>query len=259
MPNISLPGLSHNPDIARKILRSSSYIVEAFITSQTQQKAIVTWKIAHLQNSQSENVDRKGAFKSISISTEEVVLENTTIQKEILNHTLQYGIYYIEVMVQMTNFTGCIKYSYGFLRIKETPLHVVMSTNPSLDSILKGYHRYLELDASDSFDPDVQRSDKSGLKYTWLCARKNETFGNTALLPVVVPHGNGKELNGEGCYGTGAGKLNFTGPHAELLLDQMEPRINYVIQLIVEKDLRKKSVSYEFFLRSLNSFILKIR
>lgn len=258
MPNISLSNLSHDHDKTLRINRSASYVVRAFINSETQQKALVTWKIAQLQNSRrKKNVDRKNAFKSTSISMEETVLGNTTIiQKEISKHTLQYGVYYIEVLV---NATGCMNYNYGFLRVTETPLHVAVSTKPPLDNILKGFHRYLEFNASNSFDPDVQKKEQSGLTFTWLCARKNETFGNTATLPVVVPYNSGNRLNVKGCYGSGPGKLNFTGAHAKLLLDQMEPNKSYIIQLIVEKDSRKENVSYEFELKSGNSFHLEIR
>lgn len=257
MPNISLSNLSHDHDKTLKINRSASYVVRAFINSETQQKALVTWKIAQLQNSRRKNVDRENAFKSTIISMEETVLGNTTIiPKEISKHTLQYGVYYIEVLV---NATGCMNYNYGFLRVTETPLHVAVSTKPPLGNILKGYHRYLEFNASNSFDPDVQKKEQSGLTFTWLCARKNETFGNTATLPVVVPHNSGNRLNVKGCYGSGPGKLNFTGAHAKLLLDQMEPNKSYIIQLIVEKDSRKENVSYEFELKSGNSFHLEIR
>lgn len=237
-------------------------MVKAFISGQTQQKAHVTWKIAQLRNSHKAKVDEKSAFKSASIVTVEIDLMNTTtIEREILNRTLEYGVYYIEVMVtiESKNSTDCINYNYGFLRIRETPLHAVMSTKPPLGSILKGYHRHVELDASRSFDPDVKNPDESGLKYTWLCARNGEKFGNTALLPIVKPHGSGEVSNGKGCYGTGPGKLNFTGPSATLFLDHMEAEKSYVIQLIVEKDNRKKTVSYEFVLKTSNSFVLEIR
>lgn len=259
IPNISLASLSRNPESTHKIYRSSSYTVKANISSQTQGKVHVTWKIAKLRNSNKPKLGRKNIFKSTSITMEEVDLINTTvIWKEILNHTLEYGVYYIEVMVVMKNATDCMNYNYGFLRIEESPLQAFISTDPSLDSILKGYHRYLKLDASSSFDPDVQKADKSGMKYTWLCARKGESFGNTALLPVVTPQANGKDSDGKGCYGTGPGKLNYTGPNAVLFLDQMQPK-SYVIKLIFEKDEREENVSFEFELKPSNSFVLEIR
>ena len=235
-------------------------MVKAFISSQTQEKAYVTWKFSKLRNSNKATLGRKSTFKSARIVTEEVDLISTTaIERKILNHTLEYGVYYIELMVVMKNATDCLNYEYGFLRITESPLQVVISTNPSLGSVLKGYHKYLKLDASSSFDPDVQKADKSGLTYTWLCARKGENFGDTTLLPVVMPHGNGKGGDGGGCYGTGPGKLNFSGPNAMLFLDEMEPKNNYVIQLILEKGKRKKNVSYEFVLKTSNGFDLEIR
>lgn len=235
-------------------------MVKAFISSQTQGRVYVTWKFSKLRHSNKENLGMKSTFKSAMIAMEEVDLKNTTaIEKEILNHTLEYGVYYIELMVVMKNATDCLNYNYGFLRITESPLQVVMSTNPALGSILKGYHKFLELNASSSFDPDVQKANTSGLKYTWLCARKGENFGNTALLPVVKPHGKGEEPDVGGCYGTGPGKLNYTGPNAVLFLDEMRPKNSYVIRLILEKGKRKNNASYEFVLKTSYDFDLEIR
>ena len=259
IPSISLGSLSRNPESTQKIQRSSSYTVKVNVSSQTQGKAHITWKIAKLRNSNKRKVGRKSTFKSTRIAMEDVYLINTTaIQKEILNHTLQYGVYYVEVMVVMKNAADCMNYNYGFLRIEESPLQAFISTDPPLDSILKGYHRNLQLDASSSFDPDVKKDNKSGMSFTWLCARKGESFGNIALLPIVTPHVHSKESDGKGCYGNGPGKLNYTGPNAVLFLDQMEPE-SYVIKLILRKDEREENVSFDFELNPSNGFVLEIR
>lgn len=190
---------------------------------------------------------------------EDVYLINTTVvQKEILNHTLEYGVYYIEVIVVMKNARDCMNYNYGFLRITESPLRAFISTDPPLNSILNGYHKYLNLDASSSFDPDVLKANKSGMSYAWLCARKGERFGNIALLPVVTPQVDSKDSDEKGCYGTGPGRLNYTGPNAVLFLGQMEPK-TYVIKLILGKDKREENVSLEFELKPSNRFVLEIR
>lgn len=259
IPNISLGSLSRDPESTKTLQRSSSYTVKANITSQIQGKAHITWKIAKLRNSNKEKLGRKSTFKSTRIVMEDVYLINTTvIQKEILNHTLEYGVYYIEVMVVMKNVRDCMNYNYGFLRITESPLQAFISTDPSLHSILQGYHRYLKLDASSSFDPDVTKANKSGMSYTWLCARKGERFGNIALLSVVTPQVDSKDSDDKGCYGTGPGKLNYTGPNAVLFLAQMAPK-TYVIKLILGKDKREENVSFEFELKPSNGFVLGIR
>ena len=222
-------------------------------------KAHITWKIAKLRNSNKKVLGRKSTFKPTRITMEDVYLINTTVvQKEIANHTLKYGVYYIELMAVMNSTSDCLNYNYGFLRIKESPLQPFISTDPPLNSILKGYHRHLKLDASSSFDPDVPKGDKSGMSYTWLCARKGERFGNIALLPIVTPQVDSKDSDGRGCYGTGPGKLNYTGPNAVLFLDQMEPK-SYVIKLILGKDERQENVSFEFELKTSNGFVLEIR
>ena len=259
IPNISLGSLSRDPKSTQTIQRSSSYTVKANISSQIQGKAHITWKIAKLRNSNKENLGRKSTFKSTIIAMEDVYLISTTVvQKEILNHTFEYGVYYIEVMVVMKNVRDCMNYNYGFLRITESPLQAFISTDPPLNSILQGYHRYLKLDASSSFDPDVPKANKSGMSYTWLCARKGEHFGKIALLPVVTPQENSKDSDEKGCYGTGPGKLNFTGPNAVLFLDEMEPK-TYVVKLILGKDKRVENVSFEFKLKPSNRFVVEIR
>lgn len=259
--NISFTSLSQVPESAFEIQRSSSHVINVFLASHTQWKAQVTWKIAHLHNSRNADVEGKSLFKSVHIvKQEEVVITNkTTLMWEILPRTLHYGIYYIEVMVEMKNASNCIYYNYGFLRIKESLLQVVVSASPSVEHILHGYYRELKLDASGSFDPDVLSADKSGFKYTWLCAQKGEEFGNIELLPVVTPDGAIISSNGKGCYGTGPGKLNFTDSTAMLFLDKLVAEKRYVIKLIVEKDRRKSNISYEFMLKTINSFGLEIR
>ena len=120
-------------------------------------------------------------------------------------------------------------------------------------------YKELKLDASGSSDPDVHQSDKTGIKYTWVCARHGEKIGDIALLPVVTQNVSIKSTNGKGCYGTGPGKLNFTSSTAMLFLSEMEAEKRYVIKLFVEKGKRKSNISYEFELKNKFSFGLEIR
>ena len=260
-PNISFTNLMQDPMTALKIQRSSSFMVKAIATSYSHWKARITWRISHLHMSHKTELDMKSAFQSTRIvKQEEVSLKNTTItQWEIIPRTLQYGIYYIEVMVEMKNSSTCINYNYGLLHIKESPLQAVISASPSEEQILQRLYRELKLDASGSFDPDVHKSDKTGFKYTWVCAQHGEKIGDIALLPVVTQNVNMKSLNGKGCYGTGPGKLNFTSSTAMLFLNEMVAEKRYVIKLIVEKDKRTSNITYEFELKNKYSFGLEIR
>ena len=234
-------------------------MIKAFLESHTKLKAKVTWKIAHLENSHRSELDRTSSFKSIYTVKQEVNITNkTTITQEILPHDLKYGVYYVEVMIDVKNSSNCVNFSYGFLRIIESPLQAVISASPSLNVLLQGYNKELKLDASDSFDPDDQNVDKRTFKYTWLCARKNEELRNIPLLPVVAPDGM-KSSNETGCYGTGPGKLNFTGSKAMLFLDKMVAGEHYVITMILEKGKRRTNISYEFALNKVNAFGVNIR
>lgn len=234
-------------------------MMKAFLESHTELKAKVTWKIAHLENSHRSELDRTSSFKSIYTVKQEVNITNkATIMQEILPHDLQYGVYYVEVMIDVKNSSNCVNFIYGFLRIKESPLKAVISASPSVNVLLQGYNKELKLDASGSFDPDNQNADKRTFKYTWLCACKNEELRNIPLLPVVAPDGM-KSSNETGCYGTGPGKLNFTGSTAMLFLDKMVADEHYVITMILEKGKRRTNVSYEFALNKVNAFGVNIR
>lgn len=223
-------------------------------------KAKVTWKCFHLRNSQREEPDRRSAFESSQILKEEEIelkKNRTVIAWEISSFTLIYGIFYIELTVQMNNLSNCVNYNYAFLRVKESPLQPVISVRPAVKVLLQGYNKELTVDAAGSFDPDEPNSNESTFKYTWLCARKNESLSNVALLPVVVPNEN--KTVAKGCYGTGPGKLNFTGSKAMLFLDKMVTEKDYVITMVLRKGERTTNLSHTFFLKRANTIGVEIK
>lgn len=222
-------------------------------------KAQVTWKCFHLRNSQRTELDRKSAFESSQIlKEEEIELKNrSVIAWEISSLTLLYGLYYVELTVQMNNLSNCVNYNYAFLRVKESPLQPVIAVRPAVKILLQGYNKELTLNAAGSFDPDEPNSNESTFEYTWLCARKNEAFTNIALLPVVVP--NDSKTVAKGCYGTGPGKLNFTGSKATLFLDKMATEKGYVITMVLRKGERTTNLSYTFFLNRTKTIGVKIK
>ncbi|XP_074631330.1 polycystin-1-like protein 2 isoform X3 [Acropora palmata] len=258
-PNITFPNLRQTPESAVEILRSSKYNIKAVLESRTQVKAQVTWKCFHLRNSQREELDRKSAFESPQIlNEEEIELKNkSVIAWEISSFTLIYGLFYVELTVQTNNLSNCVNYNYAFLRVKESPLQPVISVRPAVKVLLQGYNKELTVDAAGSFDPDEPNSNESTFEYTWLCARKNEALNNVALLPVVVPHDN--KTVAKGCYGTGPGKLNFTGSKAMLFLDKMVTEEDYVITLVLKKGDRTTNLSHTFFLKRANTIGVEIK
>ena len=234
--------------------------MKALITSHTDLKAKITWKVAHLLH-EDHTTELLSNFQSTKIvKQQEVVLKsNTTTQLEIYPRTLNYGLYYVQVRVEMKNLPSCINYNYGFLKIESSPLQAIISTEPSQKKIVKEIYKELQLNASGTFDPDVDKADKIGLRYTWICARQGEKMENIASLPVITPSKRKQRSGERGCYGNGPGKLNFTGSTAVLFLDGMVVDKDYIITLIVEKDTRKSKVSYNFKLTSTYSFSLEIR
>ena len=233
--------------------------MKALITSHTDMKAKITWKVAHLLH-EDHTTELQSNFQSTTIvKQQEVVLKsNTTTQWEIYPRTLNYGLYYVQVRIEMKNLPSCINYNYGFLKIESSPLQAIISTEPSQKKIVKELYKELQLNASGTFDPDVDKADKIGLRYTWICARQGEKMENIASLPVIIPSKRKQRSGGRGCYGNGPGKLNFTGSTAVLFLDGMVVDKDYIITLIVEKDTRKSEVSYNFTLTSTYSFSLGI-
>lgn len=234
--------------------------MKAFLRSHIQLKVKVTWKIAYLRNSHKSELNSKSEFESSRIiQQKEIYVENkTTIVWDIMPNTLHYGLYYIEVMVEANNSNNCSNYNYGFLRIKPSPLQATISADPPVKSLFQGYHKELTLDASGSFDPDAPNADHPTFIYTWLCARKNERFNHILTLPVVSQD-DIKGSNNSGCYGTGPGKLNFTGSTATLFLDKMAAENVYVTTVILERGRRKTNISYEFELKNINKLGVEIR
>ena len=238
------------------IQRSNSYKVTALVTWPGLKRAKVLWRIARL--------DHAATFESSRVVLEVFMdrAQGNNTSWEITRRSLQNGRYYIEVTASIENLPRCIAYSYGFLQITESPLEAVVVAKPSGKQLFQDLYKFLILNASDSYDPDLSPGEENGLNFMWLCARKDEYLpNNTRLLPVVTPVGKKgtANTNGTGCYGSGPGKLNVTGSTANISLQGMRADTTYVIKLILSKDKRRKELSYEFTLRKMEHFYLTIK
>lgn len=150
---------------------------------------------------------------------------------------LSYGLYYFKVTGSIETVTGTVVDSFGYIGVTSTTL-VVNVTGDSQAS--QGFNNILTLNGSHSYDPDVGKGNYTGLNFTWLCRRVEETFpDNIASLPVVLPlSGFPGSHDLGGCYGTGIGKLRSrTGvPYVlDLDVDKMKGDQNYVVKLVITK------------------------
>ena len=150
---------------------------------------------------------------------------------------LSYGLYYFKVTGSIETVTGTVVDSFGYIEVTSTTL-VVNVTGDSQAS--QGFNKILTLNGSHSYDPDVGKGNYTGLNFTWLCRRVEETFpDNIASLPVVLPlSGFPGSHDLGGCYGTGIGKLRpRTGvPYVlDLDVDKMKGDQNYVVKLVITK------------------------
>jgi len=146
-----------------------------------------------------------------------------TIRKQ----TLDYGIYYIEQRVGLSN-TRFFHHNYGFLDIQRTPLQGFI-TGPSI--VARGYTDILAIDVSTSYDPDVVPYNTDGMTFDWSCKRVSDDV-NQPNQSVI------------GCFGTSLVELTQQqGPVLKLPVLKLMPNHRYNITVIVRKDTRNKALN----------------
>ena len=161
----------------------------------------------------------------------------TDLSVTIKTNLFSYGLYYLKVTGSIETIAGTVVDSFAYIEVTSTML-VVNVTGDNQAS--QGFNKILTLNGSQSYDPDVGKGNYTGLNFTWLCRRVEETFpDNIASLPVVFPlSGFPGSHDLGGCYGTGIGKLRpRTGlPYVlDLDVDKMKGDQNYVVKLVITK------------------------
>ena len=125
--------------------------------------------------------------------------------------SLEPSLYSLEYRAVLSSAGNVSSSSFGYLRVENSKLvaEIAGGTFVSL-----GYGMPITLDGSGSYDPDVGKGLYTGMVFTWLCRKTNETYENHVYLPytnlsVIRNDGDGSSDKG-GCFGTGVGKLNST-------------------------------------------------
>ena len=163
---------------------------------------------------------------------------------------LRSGLYYLKFTALMIGKCKTTNYDFGFLQISPPPLVALVQ---GVNKAEKGAGSII-LNASSSYDPDLQGS-HSGLRFIWLCRRKNENFSNIASLPVDVAHGRDK-VHG-GCFGYGVGRMNSSQPVLIVDVSEMEVGHDYVFQMTLRKGDRSSVVNHNLRVESSMSFSIR--
>ena len=122
---------------------------------------------------------------------------NWMLQKRSLLH----GLYVLKVFI---TFNGGMKYDFGFLEIMPSPL---LARIEGGQDVVRGQASIFALDASPSFNKDVGPGNYTGMNFIWLCKKQNESFGNKTHFPEIQVPQQGQISYGNGCFGTGIGRL----------------------------------------------------
>ncbi|XP_077979562.1 polycystin-1-like [Glandiceps talaboti] len=91
--------------------------------------------------------------------------------------TLDYGLYRFELNVSMDGEFGVESFDSAFIYVEATPLRAVISGGSERRI---RWNSIVELDGlTETIDPDIDPTDKTGLQFMWMCRRK--TYKRDAL------------------------------------------------------------------------------
>ena len=99
--------------------------------------------------------------------------------------TLDYGCYRVVLTLTMLSVDGVFNSATAFLCIIPSPLLPGIAGGSALAI---GFGKNYTVDASPSYDPDVDPDNRDGITFEWFCAKSDENFlttSNTSNLPIV--------------------------------------------------------------------------
>ena len=187
---------------------------------------------------------------SPSLNYSEAILNGTIVSANTSKWTLSdshlpfahdlHALYFVFTIVQGDNNKTENVYDIGYIRIQPLPLVTIISGETE---ITRGNKQNIVLNGSESYDPHVGPWALETLAFYWFCKKSSEEFPteNPLEIQVVSIPLNDSGLSG-GCFGTGVGRLESSGPVVVLNASVMEnTTASYVFQLIVTKDARMSS------------------
>ncbi|XP_076456106.1 polycystin-1-like protein 2 [Babylonia areolata] len=206
-PEVRLEGggqMIDQPDVYLKS-QKISFTSVVDVNCQVTQEADVSWKIDQILTDEhfldfyftpiTVNYTSAGPFK---VSFKPSVFET--------------GTYRVSLNVSMKGIPGLFHTDFAYFRIDPTPL-VAHITGGNARSV--GYDTAFVLDAlADSYDPDLDPDDKTGLYFRWFCRRQDEVLPEEEAPDLVPIPTNISETDfnvTKGCFGTGPGRLQVGG------------------------------------------------
>ncbi|XP_022808988.1 polycystic kidney disease protein 1-like 2 [Stylophora pistillata] len=154
-----------------------------------------------------------------------------------------HALFFSLTIVQGSNNLTHSVFDKGYIIIRPSPLVATISGETE---ITRGNKQIITLNGSESYDPHLGHGALETLKFLWLCKRSDEEFpnGNSNDIQIAPIFLNDSGESHGGCFGTGVGRLEFTGPIITLNASAMNNRsASYVFKLIVTKDARWSSDS----------------
>ncbi|XP_022084984.1 uncharacterized protein LOC110976208 [Acanthaster planci] len=164
---------------------------------------------------------------------------------------LPYGLYRFELNVSMWGERGVESIDSTTIRVVPTPL--VVRIGGGSERIIRWNDQAPVDGYSETLDPDVDPSDRSGLRYVWMCRRQHETYQEwnddyTVMLKEGGVNASYIHEKGDlgGCFGRYGydasgygGMLNVTSGTMVMDTYYMHEQMVYELKLIVFKDTRQ--------------------
>ncbi|XP_070579567.1 polycystin family receptor for egg jelly-like isoform X2 [Ptychodera flava] len=159
-------------------------------------------------------------------------------------NTFPYGSYKVTVEVSLNGVQDEANSDSVHLDIIPSELVVAISGGRSRSS---GMNQNLYLNASGvTYDPDEVLERSVGIVFRWYCKRSNEDHyiveGQTySDIVIPIPVEGHPQSDGPGCFGTGAGRLDFDGAILHIPPGTLYPNRAYSFMVQAQKDNRSGS------------------
>ena len=159
--------------------------------------------------------------------------------------TLDPGLYKVTINVSMEGIAGLYTEGFSYLEVSKSPL-VAEIKGGSARSV--AYNKLLFMDGlTYSKDPGIKNDTKDHLRFEWWCRLKDEAFMESLTELIQIPTIEdvvNRSSNGEGCFGTGTGRLNVSEGQFEFSSAILSPESANVFRLFV-RDGSSREAMYE--------------
>lgn len=231
MPTVSIPSLQKTLKYAYKILRSGSVTIKGKVSTVSCDGPEVFYSFKWI----AAPIDKEG-----KVYGTEKTLNNQSASLYVKSNSLNYGLYMVQFYVTRNSTDIETRVDYGIIEITPTPLVAHIAGG---NVVTRGFTHPIILDASKSYDPDVELYKRDGIVFTWLCRKVGESWPLNDLnaLPIIS-----LSLGGDsGCFGTGIGKLplQVTPEKITIASGLLAVQKSYQFVVLLSKDDRTISAS----------------